>query len=901
MYRTRRWPADGGDGTDPSLGLVGGSGSGGSGGGGGGISSADSSGGVVITSSATNGAVSGSWSVRPLRVSSAGGGGGGGGGTSGSGGGRNGARHLNNGKPAPYRSSQALPVIPQRFGLLSCIAVNLVVLSVVAILWWFFGPPRTLGPFPDTATWRPNPAYGFSNELILHALAPLFIRARQLCSPGFEDKTVSDAEGNSIRAGLIPLSHVFDTAHSDGALTREYSPSCSATANTTRDDLYTIVKTVIVVEDLWGGLSGMYAHFYSGVLTHSSALYRAFAPYRAHPRVHTLTGQVVSYIFADKWGHPPVTGEVALNLLKQVMGVHIRWWTSHMYTSGRSRWPTCHASLAYHPMRWFYKCDISDFDVVYAIQNAQTSTDQPVLMCCDGDPHTPFLDAARHVFGKRLVVLDELLSTPAVANAIRDGRIGPITPVDRALICREVMLRTGYFIGSHFSTLSQTIVVQRQYQAYSYFAELDTVSHRWNVGYVYGLVVVLLVLTVVQCIANRCCLMRCTVFQCCLCCCRSAASTTAAVNTNWWWQHRACVTLMRLVACTYCGCCCCAEDGSDPEGDDSSSSGGVGGDDSSIASPDVHFIKVSPLIADHHTSSSSTAAVALASSVGSSSLTPDLAGGVDWCWRSSIRCCRATRIVCRCRSCQHYWDERYWPFPSQPQSHTQLSLSQSSTSIQSPPPLNSPLPLSANDSPLNSTPHTIIVTPAPTPITTAHDTFGASANGDRNASDADPLIVRTSAPVVTAAPLHRTTALSSSSVAGGMISPAQRGGGISRSLTPSPPASTTAPHRSLFGAGSTTASASLSAAAAPLTASTRSILHAIDGSGSGSSPTDYDGEAADSRASDDGANDFSPHGAASPPPVAGRKHTTPSHTRFASGGSSSFISSASMINPRKPQ
>ncbi len=141
--------------------------------------------------------------------------------------------------------------------------MNVLVLAVASVIWWRFGPPHLFGPFPSTATWRPNPAYGFrsdifsaclgprslvaralmlhvvvcvvwwcSNELILHALAPVLIAAPRLCSPGFEDKSVSDGNGNAVRGGLIPLSDMFDGTNP--ALRKLYDPKCSATANHTR-------------------------------------------------------------------------------------------------------------------------------------------------------------------------------------------------------------------------------------------------------------------------------------------------------------------------------------------------------------------------------------------------------------------------------------------------------------------------------------------------------------------------------------------------------------------------------------------------------------------------------------------------------------------------------------------
>jgi hypothetical protein len=156
--------------------------------------------------------------------------------------------------------------------------------------------------------------------------------------------------------------------------------------------------------------SGAYAYFYLGLLTHSSQLTRLFEPFQPHRRIEgtaqldstrlnstqvdsthaarfglglglvwfarpDLAGRILSTIFLRYWHYPPLTPGVALSHLRSMLGVHVRWWTSHMVLTGSSRWPTCGGSgsggLRWHPMSFVWKCAIDDFDVVWAIEAAQ--------------------------------------------------------------------------------------------------------------------------------------------------------------------------------------------------------------------------------------------------------------------------------------------------------------------------------------------------------------------------------------------------------------------------------------------------------------------------------------------------------------------------------------------------
>jgi hypothetical protein len=105
------------------------------------------------------------------------------------------------------------------------LALTALVAVAAVVLVQTRAPPYRIAVDLKRASWHQSMTYGFSNEYIIHALAPLMLDV-ELCAPGFMRK--ENFEGASRNTGSAGLYEVFEQTPQ---LTAVYPLACARSRN----------------------------------------------------------------------------------------------------------------------------------------------------------------------------------------------------------------------------------------------------------------------------------------------------------------------------------------------------------------------------------------------------------------------------------------------------------------------------------------------------------------------------------------------------------------------------------------------------------------------------------------------------------------------------------------------
>ncbi|OXV08504.1 hypothetical protein Egran_03733 [Elaphomyces granulatus] len=317
-------------------------------------------------------------------------------------------------------------------------------------------------------TWEnPNFAY-FNNQLILHLASAVRnpLPGRKLVSPGIICPPVRGVQTEK----LIPVTDVFAQSGLE-KLGYETDPQ--------------------VLEEL-ANMTTKQVDYYDDIREYPERVVRVTAPTESYWQRSAIYFVLDSFVLPFRSGgwryaaqelelvEPLRTcvDDILPEILPQAIGLHIRTWPSDLSFGQRD---PCHRNEVPVLRFIFSKCDWTGTYLYDNVLRVQLHPKQPVVIATDNRDHHSIRDLINHLGERAYFMQPRANCSEALKSAYPiseyEWRNASYWPIIEA----AALIRAESFVGSFWSTLSQTVAVRRPGTRRTFFVQNRTQHFIWEV------------------------------------------------------------------------------------------------------------------------------------------------------------------------------------------------------------------------------------------------------------------------------------------------------------------------------------------------------------------------------------------------------------------------------------